>query len=320
MGTISPRLAAPKASQFRQRTNDMAVQIQMAQPADLAGAYLKGVQTRAAIQEAKARVAQEQQAAAMRFQAESQQRAQQAQQFQQEQAVEQQRIQVQQAYHKEQMDLRKQQLDEVEKMNEQKTQQAARTYDARTRWQAGIDKIRDTPNLSEADQDKQEAQWTMRMAPEMGIAGTEAASMLKDMRPEKATVPASVDMESNPDFAVVTQPNGSLVLHPKPKAGSEGNVTVALPDPQNPSGQTQVYRTVPKNQAAGIIANLPPELQTNAVNRAALGPAPTAQTSKAQYSTPSDVGAAYKSHKITRDQAAQILQDQFGFKGSDNVQ
>src|SRR5208337_182554 len=109
---------------------------------------------------------------------------------------------------------------------------AARAFAAKQQWQAGFNKIDTDPTLTDEQKDAAKTSLTMSLAPMMGTAGTEAAAMLRDMRPTKPTVPASV--EDKGDFMQVTQPNGTVTLHAKPRAGSEGNVLMQLADPSNP--------------------------------------------------------------------------------------
>lgn len=235
----------------------------MAEPADLAGIYLKGIQTRAQIQAENQRLAIQQQEIATRAQQESQARAQQAQQFQQEHDVAQQRIQVEKAYQQQQIDLRKQELSEAEKMNEQKTQSAARQFEARQTWQQGFDKIDQDPTMTEEQKDKAKTSFTMRLAPMMGIPGTEASAMLKDLRPPKPTVPASV--EDKGDFWQVTNPTGNITLHPKPKAAQEKDPTVKviLRKGEAPTSMAQ-------SQAWATIPGLDADVRESPVNKAAM--------------------------------------------------
>lgn len=227
----------------------------MAQPADLAGAYLRGVQTSAQIGQEQQRLTQQQQEMAQRTQQEQAR-------LQQEHAVQQQRIAVTQAYQQQQVALKKRQLDQVKAVNDQKTANAARQFSARQQWQQGFAAIDADTTKSDAEKDAAKTSFTMRLAPMMGIPGTEAASMLRDMRPAKPTVPASV--EDQGDFLKVTQPNGSVVLHPKPRtaAGSD-NVKVRLED-----GGVPV--TMSRKQAVATIPNLSEDLQSDPVNVAAM--------------------------------------------------
>lgn len=163
----------------------------------------------------------------------------------------------------------------------------------------GFSKIDSDPTLSEDQKDAAKTKLTMSMAPMMGIAGTEAASMLRDLKPQKPNIPASV--KDAGDFMQVTQPNGTVQLHAKPRAGSEGNVTVQLPDPSQPGSEATVYRTVPRNQAGALVANLPPNLQTNAVNRAAISGA-------------SNTGTAAPGKKLDPDTARSIMKQVGGDK------
>ena len=269
----------------------MAVQIQMAQPADLAGEFLKGVQTGNQIRAEKARLAQEQSQQAAQLQQAAAQQKQRAQQFQQEQAVQQQRIQVTQAYNQQKAAMRQQQLDQVEKVNAEKTQAAARQYQARQMWQQEFSKIDADDSLSEEQKDTAKSRAVMRLAPSMGIAGTEAASMLREMRPPKPTVPASV--EDKGDFMQVTQPNGTVTLHPKRSAAEKDpNVKVMLPDA---SGEGQAITTMPKSQAMQVIPNLPPQWQTNALNKAVMSGATPQKSGKPSAPKAGDV---YKGHKF----------------------
>ena len=212
------------------------------QAPDVAGDYQRGLAIGTQVASERARLAQQQQETALRLQVAQQQ-------DQQERAMQQQRLATEAAHQQQQIELRKQQLNQVKAVNDQKTAAAARAFAAKQQWQAGFNKIHTDPTLTDEQKDAAETSLAMSLAPMMGTAGTEVAAMLRDMRPTKPTVPASA----------------------KPRAGSEGNVTVQLPDPSNPGGEGTVYRTVPKTQAPAIIAKLPPNLQTNAVNSAAMG-------------------------------------------------
>ena len=208
------------------------------QAPDVAGDYQRGLAIGTQVASERARLAQQQQETALRLQVAQQQ-------DQQERAMQQQRLATEAAYQQQQIELRKQQLNQVKAVNDQKTAAAARAFAAKQQWQAGFNKINTDPTLTDEQKDAAETSLAISLAPMMGMAGTEAAAMLRDMRPTKPTVPASVE--------------------------DKGNVTVQLPDPSNPGGEGTVYRTVPKTQATAIIAKLPPNLQTNAVNSAAMG-------------------------------------------------
>ncbi|HTQ49256.1 MAG TPA: hypothetical protein VMJ12_01000 [Candidatus Acidoferrales bacterium] len=224
---------------------------------DVAGDYARGLQIGASVREAKARLAQEQQEFAIRTQIQSQQN-------QQQHNLEQQRIAVANAYRQEQIALRQQQLDEVKAVNDQKTANAARQFAARQEWQKGFAAIDADPTKTDAEKDAAKTSFTMRLAPMMGMPGTEAASMLRDMRPAKPVVPSSVEDEG--DFLKITNPNtGGVTFHNKPKEASAG--------PDNVKVQLQLETppvTMPRKQAMATIPNLPPELQTNAVNKAVM--------------------------------------------------
>lgn len=238
----------------------------MAKPADLAGAYLTGVKTAAEIREAQNRLSQQQAESAARAQEMQQRLAAQAKQQEQENQVEQQRIAVTSAYHQQQVQLEKQKLAEAEKMNLEKTATAMRQHEAQQAWQTGFSAIEKDANLNAEQKDAAKTSLIMRLAPTMGIPGTEAASMIREMRPAKPTVPASVTDQG--DFVKVTQPNGTVVLHRKPAAAGaaakDTMVRVAL-DKDNPA----VTTTMPKSQAVEMIG-LDPELRSNPVNVAIL--------------------------------------------------
>lgn len=235
----------------------------MAEPADLAGIYLKGVQTRAQIQEANQRLAVQQQEIAMRAQQESQARAIQAQQFQQEHQVAQQRIQVEQAYKQQEIDLRKQDLAEAAKMNEQKTQAAARQFEARQMWEKGMAAIQDDPSLSATEKANRQAQLAIRSGMSGNLPAETTSAVLRYAESQKPTVPASVT--NTGDFTQITQPNGTVVLHPNPKAAAEKDpmVKVMLPDQLTPVSMA-------RSQARKMIPGLPEKYRDNAMNKAAM--------------------------------------------------
>ena len=275
------------------------------QAPDVGADYARGLQIGAQVSEARQRLDAQQSEASMRAQTESNQQ-------QQEHALQQQRIATTDAYQQQQIQLRKQQLDQVKAMNDQKTASAARQFVAKQQWQTGFAKIDSDPNMTPEQKDAAKTSLTMSLAPMMGMAGTEAASMLRDMRPPKPTVPATV--EDKGDFYQITQPNGSITMHAKPKPGSEGNVTVQLPDPSQPNSEATVFRTMSRSQAEATIPTLPANLQTNAVNKAALSGVPRRTATNSKYFSIADVKAAYAAHSLTRDQASKILADQFGLK------
>lgn len=237
----------------------MPVQIQMAQPADLAGEYLRGVQTSAQIREAQSRLVQQQQATQQRT-------AQEQQRLQQEHDLQQQRLAVSQAYQQQQVALRRQQLNQVKAVNDAKTANAARQFSARQQWQQGFAAIDADPTKTPEQKDAAKTAFTMRLAPMMGIPGTEAASMLRDMRPAKAVAPSNV--EDQGDFLKITNPNtGAVTFHNKPRAASAGadNVKVRL-DADTPPV------TMSRKQAQATIPGLSEDLQADPVNRAAMPP------------------------------------------------
>lgn len=227
----------------------------MAQPADLAGEFLKGVQTAGQLREAQNRLNQQAEETSQRL-------SQQAQQNQQEHDLEQQRIAVEQQYHQQEIGLRKQQLQQVEQVNAAKTANAARQFQARQQWEQGFSRIDADTTMTPEQKDAAKTSFIMKLAPMMGIAGTEASAMLRDMRPAKPTVPASVVDKG--DFLQVTQPNGQSSIHFKPKAASEKdpNVKVRLPE-----GTT----TMSMSQAQRVIPSLDAELQKDPVNLSVMG-------------------------------------------------
>jgi multidrug efflux pump subunit AcrA (membrane-fusion protein) len=246
----------------------MAVQIQMAEPADLAGIYLKGVQTRAQIQEANARLAAQQQEATMRAQQESQARAQQAQQYQQEHNLAQQRIQVEHAYQSQEIDLRKQELAQAAQMNEQKTQAAAKQFAARQEVQKGIAAIQANTTLSEEQKASQIQDVLMKGIVTGDVPSESGAAALSNLRRDKATIPTNVPegksiRSYNPSTGAV-----SYETDKAPKDPKDPMVTVVYPDPAIPDGK--VYRNVHKSEALQTIPNFPQELQNNSVNKAAM--------------------------------------------------
>ena len=256
----------------------MAVQIQMAEPADLAGIYLKGVQTRAQIQEANARLAAQQQEATMRAQQESQARAQQAQQFQQEHDLAQQRIQVEHAYQSQQIDLEKQKLAETSQMNEQKTQAAAKQFAARQEVQKSIAAIQANTTLSEEQKASQIQDVLMKGIVTGDVPSESGAAALSNLRRDKATIPTNVPegksiRSYNPSTGAV-----SYETDKAPKDPKDPMVTVVYPDPAIPDGK--VYRNVHKSEALQTIPNFPQELQNNPVNKTAMAPvaAPSANS------------------------------------------
>lgn len=224
----------------------MPVNIQWAKPADLAGDYLSGVQTASQIQEAQ-----------QRLQAQADARS-------QEMQVQQQRLQVEQAYHQQEVSLRKQQLDQAQAVNNQKTKSAAQAYHAKQQWQQALNDIDGNPNLSDEQKNTAKTQAIMRLAPMMGMAGTEASQMLRNSR---ATAPAKV--EDAGDFMKVTQPNGQVSLRTKPKQQPAPDPNVKV---QVDVGSPPV--TMRQSQARAVIPKLPDELRTNAVNSAVGATAP----------------------------------------------
>jgi hypothetical protein len=265
----------------------MPVQIQMAQPADLAGEYLKGVQTSAQIRAEQRRIEAEQQQQAARMQQASQQESARLQQAQQEHDIQQQRIQVSRAYNQQKADLEKQRLGQIDAVNRQKTQAAARAFQAKQTWQREFGRIDSDPSLSDEQKAAAKTSVTMKLAPMMGIPGTEASAMMREMRPPKPTVPASV--QDKGEFWQVTQPNGTMQIHPKPRGANEKDPTVKVILEEG-----ALPTTMSKSQALQVIPSLPPELQTNAVNKAVLAtPAPTRNTAKPAAPKPGDV---YKGH------------------------
>ena len=138
------------------------------QPADVVGDYQRGLQIGTQVAEAQSRLAQQAQETSMRLSIE-------AQQQQREAAVRQQQIQVTKAYHDEQVQLRQQQLAEVKSVNDQKTANAARQYAARQQWQQMASQIDADTTLTPEQKDDAKSKAIMRLAPQMGTAGTEAA-------------------------------------------------------------------------------------------------------------------------------------------------
>lgn len=258
------------------------------QPADVAGDYQRGLQIGAQVAESRSRLAAQAQETTMRAQAEAQSR-------EQEHALQQQRIATTAAYQQQQIQLKQAQLDQVKRVNDAKTTSAARQFSARQGLASDFDAIDQNPSLTDAQKDTAKTTAILRRAPEMGMQNNEVGPMLQATRAPKPVVPASV--EDNGDFVQVTQPNGSIQLHTKPKAASVGNVTVEVPDPSQPNSEATVYRTMPRDEAQAVIAGLPPNLQTNAVNRAAMSgratPANIATGSpNANYSSGSDAKSA----------------------------
>jgi hypothetical protein len=237
---------------------------------DVAEDWARGAQIGASIAESKARLAAQADENAMRAQAE-------AKNQQQDHALRQQQIATTAAYRQQQIQLANQRLDETKAMNDQKTAAAARAFTSRQMLASDISAIQGRQDLDDRQKDQAITSAILRRGTETGIPGNELSSMFRAATPPKPTVPATV--EDKGDFMQVTQPNGDIQLHAKPRAGSEGSVTVQLPDPSSPGSEATVYRTVPKSQAPDLIANLPPNLQTNAVNRAARsGAAPRPET------------------------------------------
>ena len=223
------------------------------QAPDVAGDYQRGLAIGTQVASERARLAQQQQETALRLQVAQQQ-------DQQERAMQQQRLATDAAYQQQQIELRKQQLNQVKAVNDQKTATALRAFASQTTVsRPGFNKINTDPTLTDEQKDAAETSLAISLAPMMGMAGTEAAAMLRDMRPTKPTVPASV----------------------KPRAGSDLKdpmVTVVYPDPAIPNGK--VYRNVHKSEALQTIPNFPQELQNNPVNKAAMAPvaAPSANS------------------------------------------
>lgn len=291
------------------------------QPTDSAQEYTKGLAIGAQVSEAKARLQAQAEETSARLR-------QQSDQMEQQHAVEQQKIQVAQSYHQQQAELRKQRLGQIERVNAEKTQAAARAFEAKQAWQTGLNRIDNDTSLTDEQKDAQKTRLIMRLAPVMGIAGTEAATMLRETRPPKPTVPASVT--DNGDFVKVTQPNGTVTLHPKPK-GAASTVRVRVSDA--PGG----ILTVPADKARDLIASLPKDMADDPVNKAVLSMTPRGPGSPelhhtvprgantpqppsnqdvpvTKLDTQADVVAAYKAGKLTREQAAKMLKDEFGVK------
>lgn len=258
----------------------------MAEPADLAGEFLKGVSTASQIRAEQNRLQQEQQQQAARLQQASQEESQRLAQVKQEHDLQQQRIQVSAAYNQQKAALRKQQLDQVEAVNNQKTKAAARQFQARQMWQQEFGRIDADTTLTDEQKDAAKSRAAMRLAPVMGTPGNELAATLRDLRPPKPTVPASV--QDKGEFWQVTEPTGAVQIHPKPRSGADKdpNVKVVLDD----SGSLV---SMPKSQAMQVIPSLPPELQTNAVNKAVIS-GKTADSSSRQAVGKYKIGAVYK--------------------------
>jgi hypothetical protein len=283
---------------------------------DAAGEYTKGLAIGAQVSEAKARLQAQAEETSARLR-------QQSDQMEQQHAVEQQKIQVAQSYHQQQSELRKQRLGQIEAVNAEKTKAAARAFEAKQAWQTGLDHIDNDTSLTPEQKDAQKTRLIMRLAPVMGIAGTEAATMLRETRPPKPTVPASVT--DNGDFVKVTQPNGTVSLHAKPKSGAS---TVKVKVSDAPGG----ILTVPQERARALIAGLPQDMADDPVNKAALSITPVGPYNRVprgekpsqppsnqdvpvtKLDTQADVVAAYKAGKLTREQAAKMLKDEFGVK------
>ena len=250
---------------------------------DVAADYARGLQIGAGVAEARERLSQQATELNMRQQAE-------AKRAQEEHDLQQQRIAVSAQYQKQQIQLRQQQLDQVKQVNDAKTANAARAYSARQQWQAGFEKIENDPNMTDEQKDSAKASFTMRLAPMMGMPGTEAAAMVRDLRTTKPTVPASLDTNSNPDYDIAHQPNGTISLHPKPRQ-VDPQVKVQV----DPSTIT----SMPKSQAVRVIPNLPPELRTNAVNTAVMSDGSIPQG-----------GAKSKRYRFDPDKGLQPVEDQ----------
>lgn len=247
---------------------------------DVGADYARGLQIGAQVADARARLDVQRQ--------DTQLRAQVAQQdAEQQRALEQQRIATTAAYQQQQIQLRRQQLDQVKAMNDQKTANAARQLVAKQQWQTGFAKIDADQTMSPEQKDAAKTSLTMSLAPTMGMGGTEAASMLRDMRPPKATVPASVDTNAVPGFAQITQPGGniSLVRQPPPaKPSAEPNVKIRL-------NTTDPPVTMNLTQALATWNKLPPDVQNDPVNeslRAMLARKPAASVAP----TPTDATAS----------------------------
>jgi hypothetical protein len=142
---------------------------------------------------------------------------------------------------------------------------AARQFSAKQQWEQGFDKIDADPSLTAEQKDAAKTRLTMRLAPSMGIPGTEAAAMLHEMRPPKATTPASVTDKG--EYWQVTQPTGNVTIHAKGRgaAAHDPNVKVILS-----KGIDSVPTSMPRSQAIQVIKELPPEIRAHPVNMGVL--------------------------------------------------
>ena len=242
-------------------------------PADVAGDYQRGLQIGVSVANERSRLAQEQEDTAMRLQVSQQEN-------QREHALQQQRMATDAAYHQQQIELRKQQLDQVKAMNDQKTANAARLFTARQQFSVMNQKIDSDPNMTEDQRNDARRRAIFDYGTTAGLPGTEMSAMVKASQKDKPTVPASFDTTTLPGQTIITQSNGTKVIHNNPRATSEGDVLMQLPDPSSPDSLATVYHTVPRGQAPSIQAGLPPNLQTNAINRAALSGGSTTGTAK----------------------------------------
>ena len=229
------------------------------QPADPAGEYTRGVQIGAQIAESRARMSQQAQEFQMRADA-------QAKANQEEYDLQQQRIQVTKAYQQQQIALRKQQLDQVKAVNDAKTANAARQYAAQQQLQKRLQTIDADPSLAESQRNSARVRAIFDYGATTHLPGTEMTAMINASRPPKATVPASIDSSSNPDFTIVTQPNGTVSLHPK-SSQKDGNVKVQLKE-------GDPLTTMSRSQAFSLMHSAPPGsfMDTNDINRSAFPP------------------------------------------------
>lgn len=234
----------------------MPVEIPIVQPADLAGAFLTGVHTAGQLRNEQMKIQAQQ--------AETNARLQQAAQTAKEESdVKQQQIRVTAAYNNQKATLRKQQIDAAAAVNADKTRAAARQYGFMQEWNTGMQQIEGNATMTPEQKAAAKNSLTMRLGPMMGRPGTETSAIIRATAPAKPTVPAS--MEDQGDFIKVTQPNGQISIHqkPKPTAAHDPSVKVVIDD-------QGTMTTMPKSQALRAIRELSPEIRSHPVNMALL--------------------------------------------------
>jgi len=241
----------------------------------------------------------------------------QAAQRKREMEMEQQRIEIGKQYQQLQIGLKKQQLDQMGQLVQARTQQAARQFQIQQTFQ------QKQKAYQAQGMDEQEA--TRRALMEVGPGiGTGAAQFYKDMAPPEAE---QVKTTPGGEEYIV---GGTRPIHTFGRANIPGAVSQAdrlrLAELQkqraaiekqqvsDPAFLMEAAKAKQPNETAIQAADRMKREKLSTVQRQINAVLPKTAWTSTSYSSPDDVKAAVKSGKLTRQQALQILRDQFEFE------